>query len=122
MIEQISLQLIKLNDSQVEIALALQDNPSDPDFQDALLENNEIICRKRGKIEELHEFLEKIDPAYREERNTLRNITNRVGESIPSVNTNPSDPSLNTTIIIPIQNTNNESSQYPQNEENGIYL
>jgi len=75
MIEEISHQLEKLILSQAELSDALDEDPHDADFIQAINENEIVIIRKREKILELREMLARIDPAFREEIKALKNIS-----------------------------------------------
>ena len=67
----------KLQESQEEIEAFLQEN-SDPDFEQAYVENREVLARKLVCIHELHHKLMKKDPAYRQEKSKRADLTSLV--------------------------------------------
>eukprot|EP01041_Mallomonas_annulata_P004540 gene4540-9007_t len=130
MIEEVLNQLQHLQRSQHEISQALQEDPRDTDFLEAYMENENVIKRKIEKIEELEDFLEKVDPAFREERKAIRQglanspinevIVVSVDNNSISEVTQPPVHSQPQTIVIPVIQENQTGNDI--HSENGIYL
>jgi hypothetical protein len=67
MIDELKHQCFHLERSNRELADALEADPGDKDFLDAIDENRSIIIQKKHKIRSLLEQLEQCDPAYRQQ-------------------------------------------------------
>jgi hypothetical protein len=75
-IDEILNQIHHLKRSQEELKKALE-NEEDEDFIDAVRENEVVLINKRRRVKGLIELLEKVDPAYNQEKqNEIQDITN----------------------------------------------
>ena len=66
-LEECLNQIQRLEESQFELASALQIEPEDRDYIEAIEENNVVLMNKRKKALEYHETLLRRDPVYRTE-------------------------------------------------------
>lgn len=74
-IDAVSNQIIHLEKSQKELAMALEEDPGDEDFRIAYDENIGVIASKRQKREEYKAHLKEIDPAYYMQHYSIREET-----------------------------------------------
>lgn len=125
LMDELDNQIEHLQRSQKELIDALDENPTDTDFIDALSENEVVIRRKREMLIDMKNELCRIDPAYKlvysNEEIILNNtITPLLSiERINIINTeNTSEVEI---IISTISNTNN--TDIPSDDEHpGLYL
>lgn len=67
MIDELKHQVFHLERSNRELSDALEAEPGDEDFMDAIDENRSIIINKKHRVRGLLQQLEQCDPAYRQE-------------------------------------------------------
>ena len=66
-LEEYLNQIQRLEESQFELAKALESEPNDSDYIEAIEDNNVTLMTKRKKALEYHETLLRRDPVYRTE-------------------------------------------------------
>ena len=66
-LEEYLNQIQRLEESQFELAKALESEPNDSDYIEAIEDNNVTLMIKRKKALEYHETLLRRDPVYRTE-------------------------------------------------------
>ncbi len=119
----------KLQESQKELKEFLLRN-SDPEFEQAYVENKEVLERKLTCINELHDKLMTIDPAYRQEKSRRADLVSLMdtmnlsnSNSLEAQPVRVDDVARNETIQASTVATEGDESRNDYNDHHrGIYL
>jgi hypothetical protein len=141
LIDEVENQLVHLRRSQDELILALQDDPNDQDFLDAVSENTVIIARKQESVDKMKEELRRVNIAFEVQRRKAALLLERsaaaesaaaaaAADSLTSVAVavgSDSPIEMVSSAILPEQTTRIIETELPStvetiNDENGIYL
>ena len=67
MVDEIKHSIFHLQRSNEELRTFLMESPEDPDYAEAISENDVVILKKRGTIKSYLAMLRRVDPAYQQE-------------------------------------------------------